>query len=432
MSTSIFDRKLCLEPWWWQAARPESRDAGALPTSVDVAVIGAGYTGLSAALTLARAGRGTLVLDALAPGEGASTRNGGMIGSGHRLSFDALQRRYGRAQALALLVEGLRSLDFTAGLIARERIECRFTRSGRFRAACHPAHYEAMARELELLRAEIGLEADMVPRAEQHREIGSEAYHGGCVYHRHGGLHPALFHRGLLERAQAAGAHVAGHAPVTGIERDGDRFRLRVREQRVTARAVIVASNGYTGATTPALRRRIVPVASYVVATEILPRERLARLIPGARMIVETGRRHAYYRLAPDGERLLFGGRAALTAIDLHRSAARLHRFMRALFPDLAGVRLTHSWSGFVGFSRDGLPHIGVRDGVHYAMAYCGSGVAMAPYLGHKIAQRVLGAKDATTAFDGIAFASIPFYTGRPWFLPVVELYHRTLLQLGH
>lgn len=431
MPVFIFNDGFCLEPWWWEAARPGLQDAGVLPASVDVAVIGAGYTGLSAALTLARAGRSVLVLDALAPGEGASTRNGGMIGSGHRLSVDALQRRYGRKRALALLTEGLKSLEFTAELIARERIDCRLTRSGRFRAACRPAHYEAMAREIELLRAEIGLEADMVPRAEQHREIGSEAYYGGCVYHRHGGLHPALFHRGLLERAHAAGARIAGHAPVTALERDGDRFRVYVREGTITAREVIVASNGYTSAFAPALRRRIVPVASYLVATEALSAETLARLIPGGRMIVETGRRHAYYRIAPDGERLLFGGRAALTAIDLRRSAACLHRFMHTLFPDLAGVRLTHSWSGFVGFSRDGLPHIGVHDGVHYAMAYCGSGVAMAPYLGHKIAQRVLGARDATTAFDEIRFAPIPLYTGRPWFLPALQLYHRTLLRLG-
>ncbi len=431
MPASIFDPSFCLEPWWWEAARPEWREGEALPTSVDVLIVGAGYTGLSAALTLARAGRSSLVLDALAPGDGASTRNGGMIGSGHRLSLTALQRRYGRERALALLREGLESLEFTAALIARERIECRFVRSGRFRAACRPAHYEAMAREIERLRAAIGLEADMVPRAEQHREIGSEAYYGGCVYHRHGGLQPALFHRGLLERAQAAGARIAGHAPVTAIERDGERFAVRVHGQRITARDVIVASNGYTGAATPALRRRIVPVASYIIATEVLSPQTLARLIPNARMIVESGMRHAYYRIAPDGERLLFGGRAALTPIDLRQSAVRLHRFLRMLFPDLAGARLTHSWSGFVGFSRDGLPHIGVHDGVHYAMAYCGSGVAMAPYLGHKIAQRLLGAKEAATAFDGLAFAPIPLYTGRPWFLPALELYHRTLQRLG-
>lgn len=425
MQGSIFTPDLRLEPWWWEEAAPAPCEHARLPARVDVAIVGAGFTGLSAALTLARAGRSVLVLDATAAGQGASTRNGGMIGSGHRLSYEVLSQRHGRDRALAILAEGLTALEYTTDLIARERIDCRFERTGRFRAACRPADYEAMARELELLRRELRPEADMVARTEQHREIGTDAYYGGCVYHRHGGLHPALFHRGLLERARAAGAEIIGGAPVTRIERDGQGFRLTARDQPVVANAVIVASNGYTGSATPALRRRIVPVASYIIATERLTSEMLARLIPGKRMIVETGPRHAYYRIAPDGRRLLFGGRAALASIDPRKSAVRLHRFMHALFPELASVEVTHSWAGLVAFSRDGLPHLGVRDGVHYALAYCGSGVAMAPYLGYKIAQRLLRSKAAATAFDDLAFPAIPLYTGRPWFLPLLDLYHR-------
>jgi glycine/D-amino acid oxidase-like deaminating enzyme len=425
MNASVLKPGARLEPWWWEAAAPEPHDATVLPKVVDVAIVGAGYTGLCAALTLARAGRRVLVLDVARPGEGASSRNGGMIGSGHRVSFERLRKRYGENAAVAIFKEGLAALEYTADLIAREAIDCQFERSGRFRGATNAAEYDATAREIERLRKKIGLEADPVPRTEQHNEIGTDAYHGGCVYHRHGGLHPALFHRGLLVRALAAGAEVAGHTPVTHIERDARGFAVMTSRAGIAAGNVIVATNGYTGAATPALRRRVIPVASYIIATEALAPARLAGVIPGRRMIVETRLRHCYYRIAPDGQRLLFGGRAALRLIDTRTSAARLQRIMVRLFPDLANVGVSHSWTGFVGFSLDRLPHIGMRDGIHFAMAYCGSGVAMAPYLGHRVAQKVLRSKDGATAFDQLRFPAIPLYTGRPWFLPIMDQYLR-------
>lgn len=396
-----------------------------------MAVIGAGFTGLVAGLTLARAGRSVLVLEADAPGHGASTRNGGMIGSGHRLSFDRLARRHGRAAAADILREGIRSLDFTVDLIAREGIACRLAIGGRFRAADRPAHYDAMGREADQLKREIGLEAEMVPRAEQHREIASDAYHGGCVYPRHGGLHPGLFHLGLLERADAAGVIIAGHTPVLGLTREGGRIAVHSSRGRVLAGDAIVATNGYTGAATPALRRRIVPVSSYIIATERLAPSLLTRLIPGHRMIVETRRLHCYYRIAPDGSRLLFGGRAAVHAIDPRRSGARLHRLMNGLFPELANTRVSHSWGGRLGFTRDKLPHLGRRDGVHYALGYNGSGVAMAPWLGHRVAGMVLDTAEAGGPLASLPFSPPPLYTGRPWFLPFMDAGMRGLERLG-
>jgi glycine/D-amino acid oxidase-like deaminating enzyme len=431
MNPSLFTPDARFQPWWWEAAAPARTPERSLPKTVDVLIVGAGYTGLSAALTLARAGRSVLVLDAGDPGQGASTRNGGMIGSGHRVGFDDLAGKYGQAAAIAILKEGLAALDYTTDLIGREKIDCQFTRSGRFRAATRPADYEAMAREIERLRSAIGLQADVVPHAEQHTEIGSDAYHGGCVYHRHGGLHPALFHKGLLQRAVTAGAEVIGRTAVTRIERSGHGFSVTTAAGTVAAHNVAIVTNGYTDAAAPALRRRVVPVASYIIATEPLAAEVLTHLIPRRRMIVETHRRHGYYRISPDGQRLLFGGRAALRLIDTRASAARLLGFVQRLFPELAGVRVAHSWTGFVAFSRDGLPHIGVCDGVHYAMAYCGSGVAMAPYLGYKVAHKILATDEGASAFDRLRFSAIPLYGGYPWFLPLIESYYRLLDRLG-
>ena len=426
MAAAIFTDDVRFEPWWWQAAPPAARAATLLPEKIDVAVIGAGFTGLSAALELARAGRSVLVLEAGRPGEGASTRNGGMIGSGHLVGLAKLTRRYGRGPAVDLLNEGTAALEFTAALIEREGIACHFARSGRFRGAWRPADYEAMAREVEALKGVIELEAELVPRAEQHREIATEAYHGGVVYPRHGGLHPGLFHQGLMALAEAAGAETAGNTAVTAIRREARGFTVATERGRVAAGEVIVATNGYTRAASPRLRRRLIPVPSYVIATEELPDGTVERLIPGARMIVESRARHCYYRPSPDGRRFVFGGRASVSVIDPGQSGQILHRLMTGLFPELADVKISHSWRGFVAFSRDHLPHLGRGpDGLHYALGYSGSGVAMAPYLGHKVALQVLGRVEGFSPFDRTPFSAFPLYNGRPWFLPLAERYYR-------
>lgn len=420
------------DPWWWEAAPPAQAEVSPLPATADVAIVGAGFTGLSAALTAARAGRAVAVLEAGEPGSGASTRNGGMVGSGHKAAYEQLSRRYGSKAALDFLGVGIAALEFTAGLIESEGIDCHFTRSGRFRVACRPSHYEAMARETGLLAREIGLEAEMVPRAEQSREVATDAYHGGCLYPRHGSLHPALFHRGLLEKAEGAGARVFADTPVTGMQRDGNGVSLRTPRGTLTANDVIIASNGYTGDVTPSLRRRVIPVPSFIIATEELPEDRIRALIPGGRMIVETRAAHCYYRASPCGRRLLFGGRAALHPIDPRLAARRLLRLMTGLFPHMAGTAVTHSWTGFVAYTRDRLPHLGRQDGVHYAMGYSGSGVAMAPYLGHKAALKALGSGDGFCALDDARFAAFPLYTGRPWFLPLANIWFRAMDGLGY
>ncbi len=425
MKASIFSPQPSFDPWWWEAAPPAATIARDVPSAADVAIIGAGYTGLSAALTLARAGRSVVVLDAGDPGEGASSRNGGMLGSGHKVSFAAMSARYGHATAVAIIKEGLASLAYTADLIRRENINCHFSQTGRFRAAFNAKHYDSLGREADFLRKEFGFEVDMVSRAEQHREVATDVYHGGCVYHQHGTLHPALFHKGLLDRVVAAGATVIGRTPVTTIERINGSFSVITDRTPLTVGNVIAATNGYTGTVTPQLRRRVVPVPSFIIATEPLSAETINELIPNGRMIVETRRLHCYYRISPDGRRMLFGGRASLLPMDTRKSAKRLYDIMAKLFPQLANVRISHSWTGFVAFSRDHLPHIGVNDGIHFAMGYCGSGVAMAPYLGYKTAQKILGSPEGKTAFDETKFAAIPLYSGRPWFLSFLDPYYR-------
>jgi glycine/D-amino acid oxidase-like deaminating enzyme len=414
-----------LAPSWWDDVPRPVLPAQALPAQVDVAVIGSGYTGLNAALQTARGGRSTLVLDAEDAGWGCSTRNGGQVSTSIKPSYELLAKRHGPERAFEILREGQRSLAWIARFVEEERIACDFARVGRFHAAHNPAQYEALAKRVEHQPQGLEVEAHMVPRAEQRGELGSDAYFGGAIYAGHCSVHPARYHHGLLERVLAAGAQVAARCPVTAVERDGAHFRLRTPRGVVLARDVVIATNGYTGALTPWLQRRVIPIGSYMIATEPLADGVMDRLIPRNRIVSDTRKVVYYYRASPDRRRILFGGRVSHQEADPRVSGPLLHADLAAIFPELAGVRITHSWCGFVAYTFDELMHVGRHDGMYYAMGYCGAGVGTASYFGMRIGQQVLGLAEGRTALDGLAFQTRPLYTGNPWFLAPSVAYYR-------
>ncbi len=425
MSESLFTADCKTTPYWWEAAPRPGLPSAKLPAAADVAVIGSGYTGLCAALQTARAGRETVVFDAEDAGWGCSTRNGGQISTSLKPDFAELAAKHGADRARAILEEGDRSLAWIGEFVAAENIDCDFRICGKFVGAHNPREYERLGRKIANPTAGLEIEAHLVPGAEQHAEIGSDFYCGGAVYPRFASLDPAKYHRGLLQRVLDAGAIVVDHCPVSAIERDGDGFRVATARGTVKARDVVVASNGYTGALTPRLRRRVIPIGSYIIATEPLPRELMDRLIPRDRMLGDTRRLVFYYRASPDRRRILFGGRVSLAETDPFVTGPRLHAEMVKIFPELAATRISHSWVGFVAYTFDTLPHLGRDDGVYYAMGYCGSGVGMASYLGTRIARQLLGLADGRTGFDGLEFETRPLYAGNPWFLAPSVLYYR-------
>jgi glycine/D-amino acid oxidase-like deaminating enzyme len=418
-------------PYWWEHAPPAAVEPATLPERADVAVIGSGYTGLSAALTLARAGRSVVVFESGTPGVGASSRNGGMLGSWLKPSLDELTRRYGSERAKALIAESEEAYDFLGAFIGEEKIECDYRVTGGFAGALRPAQYEKLARETEELGRSIGLKADMVPKYGVRNEIGTDLYCGGRVTHRRAALHPAKYHAGLISRVRATGATVAGDCPVTDIGRNGGDFSVTTPRASVKARDVVVATNGYTGPVTPALRRRVIPVTSYMIATAPLSPNLMATLMPKGRMLTDSNRLLCYFRPSPDNTRVLFGGRPAYTDIGPALAAQRLSRYMTRIFPELRGVELTHSWFGYIAYTFDRLPHVGERDGMHYAMGYCGSGVVMATWLGRKAAQRLLGKPEGKSAFAELGHPTSPFYYGKPWFLPLVQAWYQGADLLG-
>jgi len=417
MSTDIFAKGYKSEPYWWEAAPRPVLPETPMPKQIDVLVIGSGYTGLSAAVETARAGRSTLVIDAESAGWGCSSRNGGQVSTSIKPGFDALSGRHNEQLAYAIRREGIDALDYIGELIDSEKIDCDWTRSGRFHAAHNPKQFEGLVKAVGSQPKGLELPMEIVTRAEQRREIGSDAYFGGIVYPRHGALHPGKFHLALLQRAQAAGVTVIDHCPALSIERNNSGFQVRTAKGEVQARDVVIATNGYTGPLTPWQRRRVIPIGSYIIATEELDPAVAHELAPTNRMMSDTRRVVFYYRLSPDRRRMVFGGRVAYLESNPDICAPRLHDWMSRLFPQLKQSKVSHAWMGFVAYTFDTLPHIGKQDGLHYAMGYCGSGVSLATYFGRKIGLQVVGKAEGKSPLDNVAFQTRPLYSGNPWFL---------------
>lgn len=408
------------DPYWWEAAPPRTLPQVPFAPVCDVVIVGAGYTGVSAAMTLARAGRSVQVFDKMRPGEGASTRNGGIASGNLRPGYDELAKKFGEERAKAIQTEAKVAREDLADFIRRENIDCDFKMTGRFSGASNAADYEGLAREAERLTKQLGVEAYAVPRFEQQSVLGTDFYHGGMVRNDIGGLHPAKLHAGMLRVAQESGAVVHGETAVEKVRATGAKFEVTTVRGVVTCDHVITGTNGYTDQSDKWLRRRLVPVRSRIIATAPLSDNLMRQLMPKGVMCSETRKLHYYYRPSPDGRRILFGGRDGTIAGDPEWPTASLQRALTDIFPILNDVEVTHTWYGHVAMNRDMIPRIFSKDGVRYAAGYCGSGVVWARWAGQKAAQQILGLPEAKSALDMRPPPAVPLFNGTAWFMPGV------------
>jgi len=412
---------LKLTPYWWEAAPLSENELIDIPDVADVGIVGAGFAGLSAALTLARAGRRVVVLDAMRAGEGASSRNGGICSGNIKFSFSALMKKVGLDQTKTVYAEGIAARTALIKLIDDENIDCDFEVVGRFDGANYPQDYDALAHETDLLNKHLDFGAFMVRKDQQRTELGTDLYQGGRVRPDIGGVHPAKLHQGLYQRALSAGVTVIDQTAVSQINRTSEGITLTTARGSIKTGECIVATNGYTDQVTDWLRRRIIPIPSQIIATEPLHPEVMSRLMPSKRMVGDTRNLYNYYRPSPDGTRIIFGGRRGADTDDDRVKCLHLYHNLIEVFPELEGVKLTHSWWGYTGYSFDFTPHLIVNDGIHYATGFCGSGVVWAPWLGQKAAHMILGnAEQSSSWFAKTPFPTRPFYNGNPWFLPYV------------
>ena len=425
MNREIFHKDFKAQPFWWEAHKPRALPELTLPREARVVIVGAGYAGLSAALELTALGLDCLVLDANEPGFGASTRNGGMVSGGVNVGKRYLSKPMPADEAAPFMADAADAFTLIEDLIAREKIDCGWTKAGYFLGAWCKSHYDDMAKKVAHLNAAAKSDSYLVPQERQREEIGSDYYRGGMVVGRAAHLHPALFFKGLLELCQKRGVKIASKTPVTKLTQTATGWSVETPRGTITAGDVIIATNGYTGDITPQFKRRVVPVGSYIIATEELPPDLAATLSPKNRSIADTRRVLTYYRMSPDKKRLIFGGRAKFGHTDPVETAPILYQFMTDRYPQLKGVKITHAWTGNVAFTLDEMPHMGKFDNLHYALGCNGSGIAMMTYLGQQTARKVAGKSNRVCAFDRPEFPDHPLYNGSTWFLPFVGRYFR-------
>ncbi len=427
MPHNIFHPDFKTAPYWWEAYRPSAGELVEVPRRARVAIVGGGYAGLSAALELSKHGVDAVVLEKGALGEGASTRNGGAVSGGVNIGkgFSGKAAAVDPARAADMLSDGYDAFALVERLIAEEGIDCFWQKRGRFQGAWTPKHFAYQQSRLASLNDSAQSGACMVPRERQREEIASDYYYGGMVAERSASLHPALYYKGLLDACRRRGIAVCADAAVGGIVRGGVGWRVTTSRGAVEAGDVVIATNGYTGELTPSLRRRIVPIASHIIATEELPADLAASLVPKGRTLSDTKRVLCYYRMSPDGRRMVFGGRARFTQADPLLCARVLYTYITERFPQLRGVRVTHGWTGNTAFTLDALPHMGEDGGLHYALGCNGSGIAMMTYLGYQTARKIARAANYACAFDSVEFPGHALYNGNPWFLPMIGSYYR-------
>jgi glycine/D-amino acid oxidase-like deaminating enzyme len=408
---------------------PEIRDIPDLPARTDVAIVGGGYTGLAAARALARRGVDATVLEQHTFGWGASGRNGGFVLPGYKPEMEELADRLGAERAAHMFRLSLEAIQTLSNLISEEGISCGFTRCGAVTLAAKPGHMRGLDQSGRFMREQLGYETELLGRDELAREIESPRYHGGLLDPGGCSLQPAQYAWGLAQAAERAGARLLEGSQVQRIRRIHGAFEVTTTRGTVRAREVFAATNGYTPPALGPLRRRVIPIGSYQIATAPLDEEQAQRLVPRNRVFSDTKNLLYYFRLSPD-RRMVFGGRASFTPTGTRRSAAILAAGMQKVFPELAGVTIEYAWGGKVAYPVDHLPHAGRLNGIHYSMGYCGHGVALATYLGGRMGEVLAGVGEVPDLGTS-RFRAIPFYNGIPWFLPLVGGYYRLRDRLG-
>jgi glycine/D-amino acid oxidase-like deaminating enzyme len=408
--------------------------AGPLLESVDVVVLGAGFCGLSAAHVLAKRGVRVVVLEAETLGWGASCRNGGMVLTGLKLPVPTLMARYGREAVRRMYAASLESIDLVERIVKEENIDCAFSRCGHLEVACKASHFAAYGEAAAQIKKGFGHELRIVAKSELRQEIGSDIYYGGLVDETSAGVNPAQYVTGLAKAARRAGACLYDHTRVTGVKAEvangSRRFRVSTSRGSLVAKEVILASGAYTTAATPELRKKVIPIGSFIVATEVLPLDLARELSPRNRMIYDSKHFLYYYRLTPDN-RMLFGGRAAFfpeSESTVRESAELLRRGMSEVYPQLRETKVEFVWGGTLDFTFDVMPHAGRIDGMYFAVGFAGHGVAAATWMGAKLAGVVCGDED-DNPFAAISFPGAPIglRSGNTWALPLAGMYYRVL-----
>jgi glycine/D-amino acid oxidase-like deaminating enzyme len=329
----------------------------------DVVIIGAGYTGLSAAHHIALSGREPLIVDANTLAWGASGRNGGVVSPKFRVGFSTLMERFGRDTALQMYRTGYAAVDSLVEMVESLGLTGAQLRMGGHIAAAHNVHaLGGLQSTANWIKRETGGESSVMISAEQVREMtGSTIFTGGLLTPKAGGIHPLGYARGIAQSLTDRGVKLYINSPAEQVRHEGDRVIVQTPQGRVSARQVIYATNGYSDQTraTDTLHRRLIPFRSAIIATQPLPADVLAQIMPGGQVCGDTKRMLRWFRVV--GDRLIFGGRGAFGKNDSESAFRTLQRSMGDVFPILRDYKIDFRWSGLVAMTLDYLPHADVH-----------------------------------------------------------------------
>ncbi|MGY8781559.1 MAG: NAD(P)/FAD-dependent oxidoreductase [Fidelibacterota bacterium] len=419
MKTDVF--------WTDQFPRPNDLSvANELPSQVDVAIVGSGYTGLNCARVLAKAGRSVVVLDQHSIGWGASSRNGGMATPGLKQDIFKIKKTYGMEYAKEFWKSSVDAINLLELIIREENIDCDWERNGHCSLAYKQSHFNELPEYADWLKMEMGHEKTIVPKEKLKSEIGTDEYFGGISDESSAGLHPAKYVFGLAKSVENLGVSLFEKTRVDSINRTSNGFELITKKGKLNSKDVVIATNGYTDTMVPGMKPKVFSVGSYIIVSEPLPADLQHKLSPKKRMFYDSKNFLNYFRLTPDG-RMLWGGRNDLsTDLDLNESASILTKQVCTIFPELNDVKFTHSWTGKLGITFDLMPHIGQTNGIHYALGYGGHGLSIATYLGTEIGLLMTGQKNRSP-YEEIPHQTMFFYKKNPWFLPFAAKWYQFL-----
>ena len=380
----------------WSATANPTPDCPPLrgAEETEVAIVGGGFTGLSAALHLAEAGISVTLLEAETPGWGASGRNGGQVNPGLKEDPDAIEARFGPEMGARMVRLCGEAADLVFSLIRRHQIDC----AGQQPGWIQPIHSEK-ARKTVAARVEQwarrGAPLRMLSKNETADLLGTDAYLAGMIDERGGNLHPLNYALGLAWAAQKAGARLHGQSRVTGMEQQGAGYRLTTAQGSLTARRVLLCTNGYTDGLVPGLARSVVPIRSVQVATAPLSDNIRRSILPGGHSASDSRQLLLYFRLDPEG-RFVMGGRGDYSERGTQAQMERLRAASIDMYPQLEQADWAHAWGGFVAMTADHYPHLNrIGPGVVAAVGYNGRGVAMATAMGKVLADWARGTPEA-------------------------------------
>ena len=399
---------------------------GPVEGQVDVAIVGGGFTGLSAARALAMKGARVAVFEAGRVIGEASGRNGGQCNTGVAQDYAALSAKLGATQAREFYQAYESAVASVDDIVRSEGIDCNYQRNGKLKLAAKPEHFAGMARTYELIRREVDADVELLSAEDVRSEVDSRQFHGGLLQRNGVQMHVGRFGVGLAEAAARKGALIYEHAAVSQWQARAGGYQVHTARGAVQAGQLLLASGASQVGDLNWYRRRMAPVGSFIIVTEVLPQAVLARLLPAQRSYVTSRIIGNYLRVTPDN-RLLFGGRARF-AMSSPRSDAKSGEILRAalaqMFPELAQVRIDYCWGGLVDMTADRLPRAGSHDGIFHSMGYSGHGVQMSVHMGRVMAD-VLDGNAAANPWRSLDWPAIPGHFGKPWFLPLVGAYYR-------